>query len=58
MNYILATLAEIKDEIAYRMEASQYNQLERYASFGEFLTDVKWSCRAMLDRIESNKYDY
>lgn len=58
MNYILATLAEIKDEIAYRMEASQVNNLESYETFGEFLRDVKWSCRAMLDRIESNKYDY
>lgn len=58
MNYILATLAEIKEEITYRMWASQYNRLESYETFGEFLQDAKWYCRATLDRIESNKFDY
>ncbi len=59
MNYILAILTEIRLETQYRLWASQFNNLESYETFGEFLRDVKWYSREMVDGVkDSAKYDY
>lgn len=59
MNYILATLAEIKLEVQYRLWASQFNNLEEYENFGEFIQDAQWYSREMIDGIKfSANHDY
>jgi hypothetical protein len=59
MNYILATIAEIRLEVQYRLWASRFNNLEEYENFGEFIRDAQWYSREMIDGIKfSAKYDY
>lgn len=59
MNYILATIAEIRLEVQYRLWASQFNKLENYDNFGEFIRDAQWHFREMIDGIKfSAKHDY
>lgn len=59
MNYILATLAEIRLEVQYRLWASQFNNLETYENFGDFIRDAQWYSREMIDGIKfSANYDY
>lgn len=52
MNYILATLAEIRLEVQYRLWASQFNNLETYENFGDFIRDAQWYSREMIDGIK------
>lgn len=59
MNYILAAIAEIKLEVQYRLWASQFNKLETYENFGEFIQDAQWYSRDMIASIKfSAKDDY
>ena len=59
MNYVLATIAEIKLEVQYRLWASQSNNLENYDNFREFIRDTQRYFREIIDAIKfSAERDY
>ncbi|MGL5077115.1 MAG: hypothetical protein ACRDBG_15000 [Waterburya sp.] len=59
MNYILATIAEIKLEVQYRLWASQFNNLKDFENFGEFIRDTQQYSREVIDAIKfAANYDY